>query len=254
MIKLFLFSLCMFFGTMFPLLQAGEYEDNSPDAAEERINSSVYRENPHVAPVYFSGIIRQRTAWEIDLLSLNGHKIPVPMTVPLEEMPEGMRVAEGMKCLGIIPVLIPCGAAEEPARWRNAGASPSMVMEDAPRTLSLLQDAVLQNYQHHLIKFMSVSVNLLERMTDEKQALALEKRWAYEFMNHVFWTLLESSVPLEARMAYIKNHPSAVKQWQKESDAYFEKMRTLQSKPWSGKLRLLKNEGGNPLFPVKIME
>ena len=39
-------------------------------------------------------------------------------------------------------------------------------------------------------------IGILERMTDEKQALALEKSWAYEIIDYTFWILLEGSVPV----------------------------------------------------------
>lgn len=71
-------------------------------------------------------------------------------------------------------------------------------------------------------------------MTDEKQALALEKSWAYEIIDYTFWILLEGSVPFDARMAYVQRNPDVLKQSQKESDAYCERVRILRSKPWTG--------------------
>lgn len=247
--KWLLFFLYMLSGTALPPLQAGENGSNVPEGLKERIDSSVYGESPHVAPAYFSGTIRKRDTWEIDILSLNGHKLPVPITVAFERKSVEFTPATGMGCSGIIPVLIPRGKAGYPKHWRDAGTSPSVIVEDKPGNLSLLQEAVLQSYQHHLIKSMKMSIKLLEQMKDEHQALALEKNWAYEIMDYVFWTSLESSVPLEARMAYIKNHPSVPEQSQKEADAYLERMRVLRSKPWSAKLRLLQDEknGFRPL-------
>lgn len=247
--KWLLFFLCMLSGTALPPLQAGENGSNIPDGLKERIDCSVYGESPHVAPAYFSGTIRKRDTWEIDILSLNGHKLPVPITVAFERKSVEFTPATGMGCSGIIPVLIPRGKAGYPKHWRDAGTSPAVIVEDKPRNLYLLQEAVLQSYQHHLIKSMKMSIILLEQMKDEKQALALEKNWAYEIMDYVFWTSLENSVPLEARMAYIKNHPSVPEQSQKEAEAYLERMRVLRSKPWSAKLRLLQDEknGFRPL-------
>lgn len=242
--KWFLFSLCILFGGAPLLLLAGEEEGASPGNARELVDSSVWihGESPHLAPVCFTGVICKRNNWEIDIISLNGHELPEPMTVALEKEPAGFTPASGAPCCGIIPLLIPSGAEEEPRRWRDAGASPSVVKENTPLVLSLLQEAVLQNYQHHFIKSINMSGGILERMTDEEQALKLEKNWAYETMDHIFWILMESSVPMDARMAYAKRNPEILEQSQKATDAYFEKLRTLQRKPWSGKLRLLKRE------------
>ncbi|WP_418386193.1 hypothetical protein, partial [Akkermansia sp.] len=98
---------------------------------------------------------------------------------------------------------------------------------------------------HQIIKSVKMSIGILERMTDEKQALALEKSWAYEIIDYTFWILLEGSVPFDARMAYVQRNPDVLKQSQKESDAYCERVRILRSKPWSGKLRLLQDKNEN---------
>ncbi len=74
-----------------------------------------------------------------------------------------------------------------------------------------------------------MTIGILERMTDEKQALALEKSWAYEIIDYTFWILLEGSVPFDARMAYVQRNPDVLKQSQKESDAYCERVRILRS-------------------------
>ena len=188
----------------------------------------------------------KRSRWEIDIISLNSHELPEPMTVALEKKPAGFTSsAGGTPCCGIIPLLIPSGAEEEPRRWRDAGASPSLVKENTPQALSLLQESVLQSYQHQIIKSIKMSIGILERMTDEKQALALEKSWAYEIIDYTFWILLEGSVPFDARMAYVQRNPDVLKQSQKESDAYCERVRILRSKPWSGKLRLLQDKNEN---------
>ncbi|WP_302015530.1 hypothetical protein [uncultured Akkermansia sp.] len=114
-----------------------------------------------------------------------------------------------------------------------------MVMENTPQTLSCLQDAVLQSYQHHLMRSLKMSASLLDRMTDEKQTLALEKNWTYEVREWLFWILMESSLPLEARMDYIKRNLADLEQAQKEAEACLEKIHSFRSKPWSNKLRLL---------------
>ena len=90
-----------------------------------------------------------------------------------------------------------------------------------------------------------MTIGILERMTDEKQARALYKSWAYEIMDYTFWILLEGSVPFDARMAYVQRNPDVLKQSQKESDAYCERVRILRSKPWSSKLRLLQDKNEN---------
>lgn len=251
--KWFLFSLCMLFGAVL-----GEAESSPPDSGREQVDSSVWinGESPHLAPVYFTGVMHKRSRWEIDIISLNSHELPEPMTVALEKKPAGFTSsAGGTPCCGVIPLLIPSGAEEEPRRWRDAGASPSLVKENTPQALSLLQESVLQSYQHQIIKSIKMSIGILEQMTDEKQALALEKSWAYEIIDYTFWILLEGSVPFDARMAYVQRNPDVLKQSQKESDAYCERVRILRSKPWSGKLRLLqdKNENLSAGGPVALI-
>ncbi|WP_404838791.1 hypothetical protein [Akkermansia sp. BCRC 18949] len=246
--KWFLFSLCMLFGAVLSPLLAGEAESSPPDSGREQVDSSVWinDESPHLAPVYFTGVMHKRSRWEIDIISLNSHELPEPMTVALEKKPAGFTSsAGGTPCCGIIPLLIASGAEEEPRRWRDAGASPSLVKENTPQALSLLQESVLQSYQHQIIKSIKMTIGILERMTDEKQALALEKSWAYEIIDYTFWILLEGSVPFDARMAYVQRNPDVLKQSQKESDAYCERVRILRSKPWSGKLRLLQDKNEN---------
>lgn len=239
--KWFLFSLCILFSAVFSPLQAGEDKDSSPDSVRERIDSSVWikGESPHLTPVCFTGVISKRDTWEINILSLNGHELPEPMNVALEKEPEGFPSATSTPCCGIIPVLVPCGAEGDPIRWRDAGAFPSVVMENTPQTLSCLQDAVLQSYQHHVMRSLKMSASLLDRMTDEKQTLALEKNWTYEVQEWLFWILMESSLPLEARMDYIKRNLADLEQTQKEAEACLEKIHSFRSKPWSNKLRLL---------------
>ena len=246
--KWFLFSLYMLFGAVLSPLLAGEAESSPPDSGREQVDSSVWinDESPHLAPVYFTGVMHKRSRWEIDIISLNSHELPEPMTVALEKKPAGFTSsAGGTPCCGIIPLLIPSGAEEEPRRWRDAGASPSLVKENTPQALSLLQESVLQSYQHQIIKSIKMTIGILERMTDEKQALALEKSWAYEIIDYTFWILLEGSVPFDARMAYVQRNPDVLKQSQKESDTYCERVRILRSKPWSGKLRLLQDKNEN---------
>jgi len=246
--KWFLFSLCMLFGAVLSPLPAGEAESSPPDSGREQVDSSVWinGESLHLAPVYFTGVMHKRSRWEIDIISLNSHELPEPMTVALEKKPAGFTsFAGGTPCCGIIPLLIPSGAEEEPRRWRDAGAYPSLVKENTPQALSLLQESVLQSYQHQIIKSVKMTIGILERMTDEKQALALEKSWAYEIMDYTFWILLEGSVPFDARMAYVQRNPDVLKQSQKESDTYCERVRILRNKPWSGKLRLLQDKKEN---------
>ena len=168
--KWFLFSLYMLFGAVLSPLLAGEAESSPPDSGREQVDSSVWinDESPHLAPVYFTGVMHKRSRWEIDIISLNSHELPEPMTVALEKKPAGFTSsAGGTPCCGIIPLLIPSGAEEEPRRWRDAGASPSLVKENTPQALSLLQESVLQSYQHQIIKSIKMSIGILERMTDE---------------------------------------------------------------------------------------
>lgn len=89
--KWFLFSLCILFGGAPLLLLAGEEEGASPGNARELVDSSVWihGESPHLAPVCFTGVICKRNNWEIDIISLNGHELPEPMTVALEKEPAG---------------------------------------------------------------------------------------------------------------------------------------------------------------------
>lgn len=247
--KWFLFSMCLLFGVALSPLQAGEAGSSPPESVREQVDCSVWinGEFPRLAPVYFTGAVSRRGRWEVDILSFNGYELPVPVTIALKKEPAGFSPARETPCCGIIPVLVPSGTGEEPRRWRDAGASPAVVMEYTPRALSLLQEAVLQSYQHHLMKSLHMAAGILDRMTDEEQALKLEKNWAYETMDCIFWILLEGSVPMDARMAYIKRHPDMVEQSQKATDACQERLRLLQGKPWSGQLRLLKREFETPL-------
>ena len=66
--KWFLFSLCMLFGAVL-----GEAESSPPDSGREQVDSSVWinDESPHLAPVYFTGVMHKRSRWEIDIISLD---------------------------------------------------------------------------------------------------------------------------------------------------------------------------------------
>lgn len=104
--KWFLFSLCMLFGAVLSPLPAGEAESSPPDSGREQVDSSVWinGESLHLAPVYFTGVMHKRSRWEIDIISLNSHELPEPMTVALEKKPAGFTsLQEARPAAGLFP-------------------------------------------------------------------------------------------------------------------------------------------------------
>lgn len=200
---------------------------------------------PRPAPACFRGVCKRSArneAWIIDLFSVNGCILSVPMTVPLGKSRSDFIPEEGKKCSGIVPVLIPPGAEEKPGQWKDAGLPALVVLDDRADVLPFLQDAVLEYYQYQAGRSLQQAISILQQMTDEQRARMLEKNWAFESVDCILWVLMEGSVPLDARMAYGKRYPAAAEQSRRLSEDYQEALESLQNKPWSVKLNMMKGD------------